>query len=242
MLKIALCDNNVKFLEHMNNLVRDEFNLQKKDIFIINNYSSSKLLLVHHNSEPYDVIFLDIDMPELTGFDLANKLQEINRRSYVIFVSNHSELVFNSFYFQPLNFIVKGTDEAMKESLHNVVSQLFKKIKQDKKIILESVESGRISIHLSDVLYIESNKHYVVYHLKDSQTVQIRDNISDVEKNYAGYDFIRIHKKYLVNLKYVFNVDRNNRIVAFKQGLDLPVSRNYKSMVDEKLTEYLRNN
>lgn len=242
MLKIALCDDNVKFLEHINNLVKDEFDLQKKDSFIINNYSSSRLLLVHHNSEPYDVIFLDIDMPELTGFDIANKLQEINRRSNVIFVSSHSELVFNSFYFQPLNFIIKGTDETMRESLHNVVSQLFKKIKQDKKVILESVESGRISIHLSDVLYIESNKHYVIYHLKDSQTVQIRDNISDVEKKYAEYDFIRVHKKYIVNLKHIFNVDKNNSIIIFKQGFDLSMSRNYKSMVDEKLTEYLRNN
>ena len=242
MLKIALCDDNVKFLEYMHKLVNNEFVHQAKGNFVINDYSSSKLLFVHHSSEPYDVIFLDIDMPELTGFDLANKLQEINKKSCVIFVSSHSELVFNSFYFHPLNFIVKDTDDVIKENLHNVVTQLLLKIKQDKKLILESVESGRISVYLSDVLYIESSKHYIVYHLTNSKTVQIRDNISDAEKNYEDFDFIRIHKKYIVNLKHIFNVDKNNSLIIFKQGFDLPISRNYKGLVDEKLTEYLRNN
>lgn len=242
MLKIALCDDNSKFLDHMNELVANEFELQAKDDFIINNYTSSKLLFIHHSSEPYDVIFLDIDMPDLTGFELANKLQETNKKSCVIFVSNHSELVFDSFYFHPLNFIVKDTPEAMKESLHNVVIQLFGKIKQDKKLILESVESGRISVYLSDILYIESSKHYIIYHLTNSRTVMIRENISEAENKYAEFDFIRIHKKYIVNLKHIFNIDKNNCLIIFKQGLDLPISRNYKSMVDEKLTEYLRNN
>lgn len=242
MLRIALCDDNSKFLEHMHKLVANEFSLQSNGDFLINDYSSSKLLFLHHSSEPYDVIFLDIDMPEMTGFDLANKLQNINKKTCVIFVSSHSELVFNSFYFQPLNFIIKDTDEAMKESLHNVVAQLFRQIKQDKKLILESVELGRISFYLSDVLYIESNKHYIIYHLLNSQTVQIRENISDAENKYAEFDFIRIHKKYIANIKYVFNVDKNNNLVVFKQGFDLPMSRNYKATVDEKLTEYLRNN
>ena len=239
MLKIAICDDNIKFLEYMHRLVNSEFTRQAKSGFVINDYSSSKLLFLHHTSEPYDVIFLDIDMP---GFDLANKLQEVNKKACIIFVSSHSELVFNSFYFQPLNFIVKDTDEVIQKNLHNVVTQLFLKIKQDKKLILESVESGRVSVYLSDILYIESNKHYIVYHLINSSSIKIRDNISDAERNYKDYDFVRTHKKYLINLKHVFNVDKNNNLIIFKQGFDLPISRNYKGETDEKLTEYLRNN
>lgn len=68
------------------------------------------------------------------------------------------------------------------------------------------------------------------------------ENISDAESKYEEFDLIKIHKKYIVNLKHIFNIDKSNSLIIFKQGFELPISRNYKSKVDERLTEYLRNN
>jgi DNA-binding LytR/AlgR family response regulator len=241
MLRIAVCDDNSAFLMHMYQMISDEFSKHFDGSFEIRDYLSGELLLKEHKVCPYDVVFLDIDMPQMSGFDLAKEFFAEGKECYIIFVTSHNELVYDSFYFRPLNFITKGNDDMMREKLRSVVSQLYWQMKQDRKIILEDKENGRISVNLKEILYIESNKHYVIYHLaKYDRTVQLRDNIGELEKRLAEFDFVRIHKKYLVNLSHIFNVDKGNDEIIFKQGFRLPMSRNFKSAVDEKLTHYLR--
>jgi DNA-binding LytR/AlgR family response regulator len=70
--------------------------------------------------------------------------------------------------------------------------------------------------------------------------VKLRGNIGELEKYFSEYDFVKIHRKYLVNLSHIFNVDKSNDEIIFKQGFRLPMSRNFKAEVDEKLTQYLR--
>lgn len=94
---------------------------------------------------------------------------------------------------------------------------------------------------LRDVTYIESNSHSIIYHFANNKdTIAVRDSIGEIEEAYRKFDFIRVHKKYIVNLKYVFNISRSNETVIFKSGSELPMSRGYKNAVDDALTEYLR--
>lgn len=240
MIRVALCDDNDEFLRTMHRLVDDEFAKRKADKFQITDYSSAKSLLSDHKSEPYDVIFLDIDMPNMTGFELAKELNG-DGKCCIIFVSSHSELVFDSFYFSPLNFITKGSTKLVRTKLHNVVDQLFQHLKQNKNLVLENKEQGRKSVCIKDILYIESNKHHVVYHISDrKQTFQVRGSISNLEEQFLEYDFVRVHKQYLVNLRHIFNVNKTDETIIFKQGFELPMSRNYKASVNEKLTVFLR--
>ncbi len=115
-------------------------------------------------------------------------------------------------------------------------------MRQNEKIILEDEVSGRISVRLNDIIYIESDKHYVIYHISGrGNAVRMRDNISDIETDYSAYDFIRIHKRYIVNLHFVSNIDSsNNEIILGSVHTKLPLSRNYKKNADEKYTLFLR--
>ena len=152
------------------------------------------------------------------------------------------ELVYDSFNFRPLNFICKDPDaDVMKDRLRMVAGQLTDALKQEKTVVLENREQGRISVKLRDVTYIESNSHSIIYHFANNKdTIAVRDSISEIEEAYRKFDFIRVHKKYIVNLKYVFNISRSNETVIFKSGSELPMSRGYKNAVDDALTEYLR--
>lgn len=241
MIKIAICDDNSEFIRTMHRFVNDEFTERKIDGFQIDEFTSGKSLLIGHNSTPYDVIFLDIDMPEMTGFDLAKELNDISDKCYIIFVSCHSELVFDSLYFSPLNFITKGSDELVKTKLHNVADQLFQHLRQNKQLVLENKEQGRKSVCIKDILYVESNKHHVIYHISDNnETFMVRDSIGRLQEQFFKYDFVRVHKKYIVNLSHVFNINKTNDTIIFKQGFELPMSRNFKAVVNEKLTDFLR--
>lgn len=239
MLRVAICDDNNVFVNKMSQAVKSEFTRQNNEDIELETYVSSKLMFQHHLIKPFDVIFLDIDMPELDGFQLAAKISSSND-CYIIFVTNHPELVYDSLYFRPLNFITKSNDSFFTEKLHSVVNQLFNEMKQNTTIVLENKEVGRISLQLKNIYYIASSKHYVIYHSEHNEPIKIRGNIGELETCYSKYDFVRIHKSFLVNLRHVFNIDRNKDEIIFKQGFRLNMSKNYKQTVDEKLTQYLR--
>ena len=131
--------------------------------------------------------------------------------------------------------MVETANEANK-----LVNQLFNEMKQNTIIILENKEVGRVPLQIKSIYYIESSKHYVIYHSEHNEPIKIRGNIGELEIHFSQYDFARIHKSFLVNLRHIFNIDRNKDEIIFKQGFRLNMSKNYKQTVDEKLTQYLR--
>ncbi len=224
-MRIAVCDDNAVFLQFFKSMLANE--LESRSVKAeIETFTKAGSFFYCHGKKPFSAIFLDLD----------------NGNCFVIFVTSHQELVYDSFNFRPLNFICKDPDaDVMKDRLHMVAGQLTDALKQEKTVVLENREQGRISVKLRDVTYIESNSHSIIYHFANNKdTIAVRDSIGEIEEAYRKFDFIRVHKKYIVNLKYVFNISRSNETVIFKSGSELPMSRGYKNAVDDALTEYLR--
>ena len=240
MIRIAICDDNTIFLKNFKKLVEDGFTARKAE-YSIQTYTSGKLLANHHTERMFDVIFLDIDMPNQTGFDVIRSFREDQKEYVLVFVTSHSEFVFDSFLFRPLNFITKTNYESMRNRLHMVIDQIMEVLKQETVVVLEDKELGRNSVVLRRIIYIESNRHNVIYHLEDLVTkISVRNSLTVLENEYQKYDFIRVHRKYIVNLKHVFNIDLTNELIMLKQNIGIPLSRNYKHIVDQRLTDYLR--
>lgn len=237
MLKIAICDDNKAFVKHFKSLITEVIN--KRNIEAnIGEYYKADVLINHHNINHFDVVFLDIYMPDIYGFDAA---KELANNSLIVFVTSHKELVYDSFFFRPLNFITKDSDSIVKQKLEKIFDQLTEVIKQDEVAVFENKEMGRFSLYLRDIVYIEGNNHFINIHVKNQKDViTVRSTMTEFEEKYHNYHFIRIHKKYIVNLKYVFNLSLTKETIKMKQGEELPLSRNYKKQVDSCLTEYLR--
>lgn len=239
-MRLALCDDNAVFLERFEDYVRKYFSEYFDDLMIYK-YTNGVMLLNHHKIKPFDIIFLDIDMPKITGFEIASELKKVNVNSYFVFVTSHSEFVIKCFDFQPFNFIQKDSKDLVLKKLKKIAFQLAQTMRQEEKIVLEDRETGRIAVGLKDVIYIESSGHYVKYHIDKTNTIfQVRASISVLEEQYKSADFIRVQKKFLVNLKHILNIDVSNDAVILKQGIELPLSRSMKISVNEQFTQYLR--
>ena len=189
-----------------------------------------------------DVIFLDIDMPKLTGFDVAKKLRDTFSSCFIIFVTSHSELIYESMDFQPFHFIRKNCNISLEESIQKIVRKLIRHMKQNDKIILEDEISGRCAVYIREVAYIESDKHYVFYHVLNKEfPIKMRGALKDCEEKYESYDFVKIHKRYLINLRFLSDFDNsNNEVTLGSIKTRLPMSKNFKKEVDEKYTLFLR--
>ena len=216
MTRIALCCDSSEFLKTIHRFVSDEFSAREIDGLQIDEFLSGRSFLLYHKSQPYDAVFLDADTPETTGF-----YSGVGDACCVISVSR--------------------SDESVITKLQDAADQLFHHLRQNKNIVLENKEQGRQSVCIKDILYVESDRHYVVYHISDKkQTFRVRGSIGRLQEQLLEYDFARVHKQYLVNLRHVFNINKTNDTIAFKQGFELPMSRNRKADINEKLTEYLK--
>ena len=177
MLKIAVCDDNESFLETLKKIISENAINYFKDVNV-QGFNNGQGLLNQHKH-----IF------------------------YIIFVTNHNELVYGSMEFQPFYFIQKSSVSRLNKDVVNVLNKLSVYLKQHQKIILSDEEHGRICIQYRDILYIESDNHHVKYCILDEYGSQIhikvRAVIGDLESELAEYDFSRVHKKYLMFLIWI---------------------------------------
>lgn len=243
MIRIALCDDDKPFLTTLSSIIRDEFKKYTND-FEVKCFSNGVLLLNENSHEKFDVLFLDIDMPEISGFDIARSIRQAFSNCFIIFITSHSELVYQSFDFQPFNFIRKEAFDDIVISISKIISKLMINMKQNENIILEDEISGRVAVYYRNIIYIKSNKHYLYYYIQDhEEPLIIRGSINDAEIMTEPYDFIRIHRSCIVNPRFISKIDFNIGKVMIRYNTEiksLSMSRSYKNSVDEKYTLYLR--
>ena len=130
MLKIAVCDDNESFLETLKKIISESARDYFKDINV-QCFNNGQRLLNQHKCLFFDVIFLDIDMPEFTGFDVAEILRKQRRDCYIIFVTNHNELVYGSMEFQPFYFIQKSSVSRLNKDVVNVLNKLCNGVQRE---------------------------------------------------------------------------------------------------------------
>ena len=127
MIRIGICDDNSIMLHNLDNIISKAFDAHTSD-FEIMTFGSGALLVNSHQQDPFHIIFLDIDMTKMTGFDVAKTLRDEFSNCFIIFVTSHSELMYESMDFQPFHFIKKNCDEPISSSVNRIVKKLMKHI------------------------------------------------------------------------------------------------------------------
>lgn len=243
MLRIAICDDNEYVINNLKDAVHNGFS-KITDKFILKCFTNGKMLLENNAQIPFDVIFLDIDMPETDGFEIAKKLRDGFNQCFIIFVTDHSELVYRSFDFQPFNFIPKSSASALNENVSAVIRKLMEYMKQYQKITLENEEETTVAYY-HNIIFVESDKHYLLFHIKNREDAfRIRGSINEIASELEKYDFLRIHRCFIVNMNYIKSIDKKIGKVCINYNdtrKTLSLGRNYKEEADEKYILYLRN-
>lgn len=237
-MKIAICDDNKNALNFIYSTVNNEF--KKLGIMAqVVAYSDSRVLMEVQKKDPYDILFLDISMPNIDGFELAREIRETSKNIFIIFITSKGELVYDSFDYQPFCFIRKDNPDNIVKNIRRVIEKLSYYMKQNKSFILDC-DGIKTVVQYIDLMYVKSDRHYLEYHLVDGSVLKERESLKNKEKELEQFDFIKIHQRYIVNLKYVKFVDKRRETLILKNDERLEVSRNCKNSADEKFTQYLR--
>ncbi len=231
-MRAAICDDEREFLA----LFKQEFDCctGKLDLDMeLFCFEDPLALTDTAKTEAFSLVFLDIEMPGINGFDLAKGLQDSQADCKIIFVSQRSDLVFDSFLYQPIGFIRKNCLRTellkyLREYRNRYCSDLIVEFKMDKMVM---------RVHSSDITFIESDRNYVIIRLKNKDEYRIRSNLSSWEERLKQEPFIRIHSAYIVNCRYIENVGKNS--IVLQSGTELFVSRERMNRLRAAFSAYL---
>ena len=195
-----------------------------------------------------DIVFLDVEMPDGTGFDLLQKLKPI--RFKVIFITGYEDFAIRAFRFSAIDYLLKPLNsnelvEAVKKaeaSLGNEVvemklNNLFANLERPKnlqKLILKTADKI-YSVNIQDVIHCESDKNYTTFNFINAPKLVVSTNLKEYETLLAPYNFFRTHQSHLINMAFFdhfIKSDGGNTIVMKnKQTVPLAIRKKEEFMV-----------
>lgn len=168
-----------------------------------------------------DAVFLDIDMPYISGDDVAEALVEKYPNLSIIFFTNREEMVFDVIRFKPYRFI-KKQDTA---KIEDVMNTLVQRSEQKGHILIEKGKAELVKVHVREILYIEAVNHQIVYHMQEEQIIS-RGSIAKLAKEFGKFGFVRAHMGCLVNIRHIKYVDKKN--IQMNDGTCIVLGGKYK--------------
>jgi DNA-binding LytR/AlgR family response regulator len=188
------------------------------------------------HAEQIDLIFLDINMPEISGMSLAKSIQKNTR---IIFTTAYREYAVEGFDLQAVDYLLKPISfdrflTAIQKyfDLHvsksNAVSEA---VKEPNDAFFVRSERKMVKVRFAEILYIESLSDYIKIHTAET-TLVTRETISNVEAKLPSNHFVRVHRSYIVALKAIDSY--TNEFVEIQQKA-IPISRSYKEIILQKL-------
>lgn len=197
-------------------------------------FSSTQGVRARLSEYGYDVIFLDIDMPREDGISFAQELRKLDSPIPVIFVSAREDKMYDTFAVRPFGFVRKSHFLNDLSETVRLFLEANPSITEDN--VLFSTSKGDFSVSAKQIVFIESYQHNQYVILKDLPKLEIHSSMDNVEKLLADKGFIRVHKSYIVNYRYINRITEGEIILS--TGDKLPLSRHKKADVKALWLEY----
>lgn len=196
-------------------------------------YTNPLEALQNIEKEHIDLIFLDIQMPEITGIQLS---KIINQRTKVIFTTAYPQFALESYDVSAVDYLLKPIEfekfykAALKVNQKETVVETISK--NDEYLFFKTDGKNKFSkVFTSDILYVEGLKNYISIYLKDKRVITY-STLKHVAENLPKSNFIQIHKSYIVSIKHIDKIDNDS---LFINQEELPIGNTYRKLFFEKI-------
>ena len=191
-----------------------------------------------------DLVFLDIQMPDGTGFDLLEILGDTKFK--LIFTTASDEFAIKAFKFSAIDYLLKPIDpDDLMRAVDKVEQQqeptsrldlLKENLHHPKKIALNTVDKIHI-VDIDNVIRLESNINYTRFYFEDGSKLLVTKTLKEFDKLLIDHNFIRIHQSHLVNTNSIKEFLKQNGEVILKDGTRIPVSTRKKAVLMEMISK-----
>ena len=189
---------------------------------------------------PVDLMFVDVNMPDLCGMDFVKTLEN---PPFIVFVTAYSEYALEGFRVDAIDYLLKPISYSDFLKSANKVKAWFDAMQQkpaevmsNKDFLFIKSEYKILRINFDDIKYIEAMSEYIRIHLVNSKPVMTQLSMKSIEDQLPEDRFMRVHRSFIINLSKISVIERNR--IIFDGTVYIPVSDQYKS----KFQNYIEKN
>ena len=231
MIYIAICDDEYEQRKSLKKEISLKLELQGA-VYLIDEFESGEALLAENRT--FDIVFLDADMPSMSGTDTAKSLRANKTHSVIIFLSADSDFDFAGCEVQALNYILKPfTSRKINDVLVSALAAL-KVDEQEFFVFNSATQNYRVS--LAEILYFSSDKRKITIYLKD-EDYTFYGRLDDVKEKLPN-TFVRIHQRHIVNINYVKKTATGSCEMS---DISLSVSRQHANSLSIAFAKFVLN-
>lgn len=184
-----------------------------------------------------DIVFLDIQMPDGTGFDVLKSVK--NKDFEVIFITAHEEFAIKAIKFSALDYLLKPIDPSeLRAAVEKAIKAIDEKKEetqfdalqyniqpnQKRRLVLKTQESVYV-VELDEIIRCEADRNYTSFFLSGGKKILVSKTLKEYETLLTGHNFLRVQQSHLINLDYVDRYDKGNGgCVVMKDGSEVPLS------------------
>ena len=238
MFRISMCDDSTEYLRILEKQLLEEcvkrFPKEPK-CAVGPSFVTAEEVLAYLKSASIDVLFLDIDMPQMNGFELAAVLCKEYKDTLIVFMSAYDNFVYDSFEFSPFAYMRKSH---METEIPRLIDRIVEKRLDSNQTVTLCTKDGDMTFRLKDILYIESRKNYFVVYCTGGRSYECRGTMAQVEEYVLPHHFFRTHSAILVNMEHVDRIVDN--IDALIEGVRVPIAQRRIYEFRRAYSEYVR--
>jgi two-component system LytT family response regulator len=248
MIKLIIADDEENVRQALHALV----NRYCKEVQIVASTDSVSSTVKAINELQPDIVLLDIEMKEGTGFDVLKQFPVPKFK--VIFVTAFQQYALQAFRFAALDYILKPIDpDVLADALRKAQDSIDREkialkidsflhnmdnlSKGTKKIILKTADNIHV-VNMQDIMYCEADRSYTNFYLADKSRIMVSNTLGDYEEMFSEYGFLRIHQSYLLNLSYIKRYEKGEGgKVILSDTIHLPVATRKKDHLMQLLSK-----
>jgi two-component system LytT family response regulator len=199
-----------------------------------------------------DLIFLDVEMPKMNGFEMLEQLSQVNFE--IIFTTSYDQYALKAIRFSAIDYLLKPIDsEELQKAIQKVIQRSQKPIAQQLEILMQKIHQpttpinkiamptmeGLQMISVDSIISCESDSNYTILQLKGNKKLIVSRTLKEIEELLEEHPFVRVHRCYLANLNEVEKyVKGEGGYLVMSDGTTIDVARNKKETLLKKLIPY----
>jgi two-component system LytT family response regulator len=195
------------------------------------------------------LVFLDVEMPKMNGFEMLGQLQSVNFE--IIFTTSYDQYALKAIRFSAIDYLLKPVDEEeLKNAVQKMIRRSEKPIAEQLEILMQKIHQpstpvskiamptmeGFQMIKIDSIISCEADSNYTTLHLKSNKKIVVCRNLKDIEELLEDHSFTRVHRCYVVNLNEVEKFVRGEGgYLIMSDGSSIDVSRNKKELLLKRI-------
>lgn len=221
-MNISVCDDSFKDSGALENIIYEYYS-NNTNLFQCDIFSSGEEFISNQekNKKYYQIYFLDIEMNEVDGLQVANYIRSYDINAIIVFTTKHSEMVYKAFDVNAFHYLVKPINKALVEK---VLIKANKFLAMKNTLFQFKCSKKMCTINYDQIIYFESQKRKIVIYTENEKYTYY-GTIKQLNETLNPNLFAQIHNSYIINMEYILSIE--NKEVLLKNDTELNVSRKF---------------